>query len=134
MAIDRNALMNAVEAGAGLAATNTFDTTSPYYDKAYDYPATNKVLGQQLLDQVFAETGKDVEFTIMACSCNGYGTYLQAALQSYNHLKVTMNLVAAALVPEKASGGGFDVTQRSFTFIDPTPTFASDHPDRIDES
>jgi peptide/nickel transport system substrate-binding protein len=123
MAIDYAQYMQTVELGIGARADTIPAPDSPFYDSSITMPNTDKAGAQQLLDQLKADTGKDLEFSITtAASSQSTVDFMQSQLnQQYKNIKVTTQTLSPTQVSTNLLSKNFDVTTFGITFADPEP-------------
>jgi peptide/nickel transport system substrate-binding protein len=86
---------------------------SPYYDASIKPPATDLAAAQKLIDQVVADTGGPVEFTLDVFNTPYIaqdGQLLQAQLAQLKNVHVTLNVGASATIVQRYTTGNFQAT------------------------
>ena len=102
---------------------------SPFYDSAITVVKTDKIAAQQLLDQLKAETGKDLEFTILgAASSQAYVDFVQANLSQFKNIKVTSSTQSGLFVQTALLNRTYDMATFGINFSDPEPTLYNNYP------
>jgi peptide/nickel transport system substrate-binding protein len=125
MAIDPVDYSKVVNSGLQQPITGLFRPDSPFYDPSLSYPWNQPAQAQQLIDQVAAENGGTFQFEIAAFATTNYALsaqYVQAKMNSFNHVKVTINTEASALHITNCTQGTFaNACGTGLIFDDPEP-------------
>ena len=128
MAIDRND-MNKTDNGGVLAPMHSiFRDDSPFYDSSILQLQYDPVKAQQIFDQLATETGGPLQFNITSFNTGVYNLalpYIQAKLNSYKNVKVTVEPEASAVHQTRVPKGDFQAALYASPFDDPEPTFTS---------
>jgi peptide/nickel transport system substrate-binding protein len=115
-----------VENNLNQPVTNMFIPGSPFYDPSLVLPTNNPQQAQALFDQVFADTGKQIEFTI-SCSPTSANRcqFLQGDFQAFNHVKVNVESLTAATLVGKQNSKDYQMITDARQYVDPEPDFYS---------
>jgi peptide/nickel transport system substrate-binding protein len=128
MAIDPADYSKIVTAGLIAPTKSIFRTDSPFYDPNILQPAYDPVKAQQLFDAAAADLGGTISFTITTFPVLNYqntATYVQAALNKFNHVKADLQTEASAQHITNASTSNFTMSVFGNIFDDPEPTWTS---------
>jgi peptide/nickel transport system substrate-binding protein len=110
MGIDRVDYAKVLYGGLIEPLDSIFRKDSPFYDPALTEPAYDPAKAQQLIDQVVADTGKPLEFTLSTFTATNYltaATYIQGVLNKYKNVKVNLLPEAGAVHNQNCLGGSF---------------------------
>jgi peptide/nickel transport system substrate-binding protein len=101
------------------AATTLFTQTSPFY-AAVATPSPDHAKAQALFDQIAAEQGHPVTFTINGSpAVQNHVDFLISQFTGYNNVKVTSQIVATTARIPQVIAGNFQVTIQGTQFINP---------------
>jgi peptide/nickel transport system substrate-binding protein len=93
--------------------TNLFNTSSPYYNKQYNFPSPNAAKAQQLFNQL-AAAGTPVKFSVMWPSVGGtvgnVGAYVTGAMSQFKNVTVTDDAVTGPQYTQQEDTGQFQMT------------------------
>jgi peptide/nickel transport system substrate-binding protein len=96
---------------------------TPYYDKNLAMPKTNLQAAQKLVDQVVAETGKPIEFTLNVFNTPYIVTdaqVVQAQIAKLKNVNMTLNVVASTVIIASYATGNFQAfTSSNARWSDP---------------
>jgi peptide/nickel transport system substrate-binding protein len=130
MAIDRND-MNIVDNGNVIPPMHSiFRDNSPFYDPTILQLQYDSAKAQQLFDQLAADTGGPLSFNITSFNTGVYNIalpYIQAKLNSYRNVKVTIEPEASAVHQLRVPRGDFQAALYSSPFDDPEPAWTTIH-------
>jgi peptide/nickel transport system substrate-binding protein len=125
LAIDPVDYAKVVNSGLQDPIDSIFRHDSPFYDPSLVQPMNNPAQAQALIDQVAANNGGTFAFTITAFTATNYqlsAQYVQAKLNTYNHMKVSLVTEASALHITNCTTGTFvGACQTGLIFGDPEP-------------
>jgi peptide/nickel transport system substrate-binding protein len=123
-AIDRTDMINTIDGGYLPPADSAFTKDSPFYDSTILQNPYDPVKAQQLFDQLAAETGGPLTFTLTAFNVNIYpvaAQYIQGALSKYRNIKVSVVLESTATHLAQIVAGNFTAAMTATNFNDPDP-------------
>jgi peptide/nickel transport system substrate-binding protein len=127
MAIDVNDYSKVVDNSLIPPMRSIFDPNSPFYDASITQLPYDPVKAQQLFDQVAADSGGTINIAMSTFALSNYITtaqYVQAKLQSYNHVKVTVtNEASPAHVSSCSTRAYTGICVFANFFTDPEPGF-----------
>jgi peptide/nickel transport system substrate-binding protein len=93
---------------------------SPFYDPAISFPKYDPVEAQRLIDEVVAETGKPISFTIVINVPNKLlGDTMQSLLSVYKNVNITIETVESP--GARVAAGDYDMSVFGVFFGDPEP-------------
>ena len=128
LAVDRNDYVKVIDNGVVDPMDSIFRHTSPYYDASITQPAYDPVKAQQLLDQLAADTGGPLTFTLYTFNTGNYITgaqYIQGALSKLKNIKVSVENEAVAAHIQRVNTSDFAAALFGTPFDDPEPTWTS---------
>lgn len=126
LAIDNHLLNDIVDQGKGPETVGFFAPSSPFYDPANDYSARDLAGAQALIDEMAAEQGGPVSFTLLVSATQaGIGDALQAQLAELDNLKVNLEVAAVGIPTQKMIEGSYEVSLYSNYSLDPEPQLGS---------
>ena len=124
-ALDLNDYSKSVDGGLVDPVDSLFRHDSPFYDATLTQLSFNATKAQQLFDQLASERGGPLQFTLTASSAQtqtAAAQYVQAALNKYNNVKVTVQSEPPAQHAANCSAGTFDAACTTVNgFDDPEP-------------
>jgi peptide/nickel transport system substrate-binding protein len=124
MALDRAQYAKVVNNNVTPPEQSIFLEQSPFYDSSITQLPYDAAKAQSLFDQVAAETGGPVTFTITAFNVQTQITqseYMQGVLNAFKNVKVNVEQVAVAQGITQLNSGNFQVILAGLYFIDPEP-------------
>jgi peptide/nickel transport system substrate-binding protein len=127
-AIDRGEMSKLMDNGVLPTQDSVFRKESPFYDPNITQLPYDPKKAQQLFDQLAADTGGPLTFTLVSFNTGNYLTaaqYLQGKLGSYNNVKVTIDYAASAAQQARVNKGDFTAALYSQPFDDPEPIWTS---------
>jgi peptide/nickel transport system substrate-binding protein len=124
LALDRTQFNDVRRSGNKALAMTTLDRAgTPYYDPKIALPKTNLAAAQKLIDQVVAETGKPVSFTLTTYTTqyiNLDTQLIQAQLAKVKNLNVAIETLATTSVIQKFTSGDYQAYPTSaFKWVEP---------------
>jgi len=120
LGLDVKLLNDLAQGGRATVATTIAAPDTPFYDPAIAYPATDRAQAQQLLDQVSAEKGGPVTFTILVNPQNrATAEGIQTLLSEYKNIAVSVT-VSDSPQPTIVQGD-YDMGVSGNFFVDPEP-------------
>jgi peptide/nickel transport system substrate-binding protein len=128
MAIDRADLNKTTNGGVLAPQNSVFRDDSPFFDPGILQLQYDPTKAQQLFDQLAAETGGPLTFNITSFNTGVYNIalpYIQAKLNSYKNVKVTVEPEASAVHQLRVPRGDFQAALYASPFDDPEPAFTS---------
>lgn len=126
LAIDNQLLNDIVDQGNGPETIGFFAQNSPFYDPANDYPARDVAGAQALIDEIAAEQGGPVTFTLLVSATQaGIGDALQAQLAELDNLEMNLEVAAVGIPTQKMIEGSYEVSLYSNYSLDPEPQLGS---------
>jgi peptide/nickel transport system substrate-binding protein len=128
-AIDLTDYSKSVDGGLVDPADSIFRHDSPFFDPSLTQTSFNATKAQQLFDQLAADHGGPLNFTITASSAQlqtAAAQYVQAALNKFSNVKVTVQSEAPAQHAASCAAGTYDgVCTTVNGFDDPEPLWTS---------
>jgi peptide/nickel transport system substrate-binding protein len=124
MAIDRTDINNVANGGVIPPMNSAFRETSPFYDPGILQLPYDPVKAQQLFDQFAADNGGPLTFTLTGFNTGVYNValpYIQAKLNSFRNVKVSIVAEAAATHNTRLPNGDFEAALYAIPFDDPEP-------------
>jgi peptide/nickel transport system substrate-binding protein len=128
MAIDRAEIVKTLDAGLIGTMDSIFRKDSPFYDPTITQLPYDPVKAQQLFDQLAAETGGPLTVTLYSFNVNVYplaSQYVQAVLNKFRNVKVTIDLAATAAHLQRLANADFSLAMSAQVFDDPDPSWIS---------
>jgi peptide/nickel transport system substrate-binding protein len=128
LAIDRADLNKTTNGGVLAPQNSVFRDDSPFFDPGILQLQYDPTKAQQLFDQLAAETGGPLTFNITSFNTGVYNIalpYIQAKLNSYKNVKVTVEPEASAVHQLRVPRGDFQAALYASPFDDPEPAFTS---------
>jgi peptide/nickel transport system substrate-binding protein len=128
MAIDRADYVKVVDNGVIEAMDSIFRHDSPFYDAGIVQVKTDTAKAQQLFDQLAAETGGPLTFTIYTINSATFplgAQYLQGVLNAFRNVKVAVQPEGIPQSQARTLGGNFDAELFGNFFVDPEPGWSS---------
>ena len=93
---------------------------TPFYDESISYPAPDRVRAQQLFDEVSAQTGAPISFTILTNPGNRpIAEGIQTLLSEYRNVKVSVE--SLAVTQPRVVQGDYDMVATGYFYVDPEP-------------
>jgi peptide/nickel transport system substrate-binding protein len=126
LGIDPNDFTKVVENGSVPGAKSIYAPTSPFFDSSAPQPAYDPTKAQQLFDQVAADNGGPVAFTLNTYNVPTYikaATYLQGTLNKYKNVKVDIQVLAVTVQLGNIANGTFQASYFGQPFDDPDPVW-----------
>ncbi|MFD6894150.1 ABC transporter substrate-binding protein [Rhodococcus sp. NPDC060086] len=120
LAVDAEAVNNAVYKGEGLVPVTLYPEESPYYEDL-PFPEPDPETAQQLFDELAAE-GKPVEFTILAYSTvelKGVAEAIQAQLSAFDNVDVKVDALEFVQAAQRVTTRDFGMAVTSAVAQDP---------------
>jgi peptide/nickel transport system substrate-binding protein len=125
MGIDRADYAKVLYGGLIEPLDSIFRHDSPFYDPTITELPYDPVKAQQLFDQVTADTGKPIEFTLSTFTATNYATaaqYVQGVLNKYRNVKVSIVQESGAVHNRNCTTGAFSgACMHGPIFDDPEP-------------
>jgi peptide/nickel transport system substrate-binding protein len=128
MAIDRVALIKALDGDLIGPMDSIFRHESPFYDPTITQQAYDPVKAQQLFDQLAQETGGPMNVTLYTFGTGNYAPaaqFIQASLNKLNNVHVSIDTAATATQVSRVTSGDFTVANYGNPFDDPDPVWVS---------
>jgi peptide/nickel transport system substrate-binding protein len=137
MAIDQKQFNQTRRGGDKGLLIDTLDQPgTPFYDKSITLPKTDLAGAQKLVDQVVAETGKPIEFTLAVFNTPYIVTdaqLLQAQISKLHNVNMKLDIQASTLLAANFNSGNFQAytaiprwgepaTDMVATFLSTSPT------------
>jgi peptide/nickel transport system substrate-binding protein len=127
-AIDRADLVKVVDLGKVPPMNSVFGQDSPFFDPATLETPLDATKAQQLFDQIAADTGGPLTFTISTFNVGPTAViaqYIQGALSKYKNVKVAIDPVAVQAQLSRLATADFTIALTATPFTDPDPTWTS---------
>jgi peptide/nickel transport system substrate-binding protein len=128
MAIDRADYAKVIDLGVVDVMDSIFRKNSPFYDPAILQPAFDPNKAQQLFDQIAADTGGPLTFTLYTFNVGNYvpgAQYIQGVLNKFRNVKVSVEPEAVALHITRVNTNDYGAAMFGNPFDDPEPTWTS---------
>lgn len=120
-ALDMDAMVETLYAGAKEAAHGLFGSTSPFYVESATQLEADPAKAQALLDELAAD-GKPLSFTLsLSDTLQSYGEVVQAQLSAFDNLEVTLNIGVSLPLAQSVNQGNYQAAVWGHTWIDPNP-------------
>jgi peptide/nickel transport system substrate-binding protein len=127
-AIDRADYVKVVESGVIPVMDSIFRPDSPFYDKSILQPGYDPTKAQQLFDQLAAEAGGPVSFTLYTFNSATFPLgvqYIQGILNGYKNVKVQVQVESIAQNVTRVSTGDYGIDLFGNFFVDPEPGWST---------
>jgi peptide/nickel transport system substrate-binding protein len=127
-ALDRADLVKVVDLGKVVPMNSVFGQDSPFYDPAILQTPFDATKAQQLFDQLAADNGGPLTFTISTFNVGPtalIAQYIQGALSKYKNVKVNVDAVAVQTQLTRLATADFTIGVTATPFTDPDPTWTS---------
>jgi peptide/nickel transport system substrate-binding protein len=128
LAIDRADYAKVIDAGAIDVMDSIFRKNSPFYDTSILQPAYDATKAQQLFDQIAADTGGPLTFTLYTFNVGNYvpgSQYIQGVLNKFRNVKVSVEADAVAQLITRVNTRDFGASMFGNPFDDPEPTWTT---------
>jgi peptide/nickel transport system substrate-binding protein len=128
MAIDRTDMSQVLDQGVLTPMNSAFRDNSPFFDPSTQQLGYDPTKAQQLFDQLAADTGGPLTFTLTAFNTGIYvpaSQYIQSKLNGYRNVKVSVLLEASAVHQANTNTGNFTGLLTANPFDDPEPTWTA---------
>src|SRR5262249_50098122 len=112
MALDRTQYAKVVNNNATPPQQSIFLEQSPFYDPSITQLSADPAKAQQLFDQVAADTGGPVTFTITGFNVQtqiAQSQYMQGVLNQFRNVKASVDIVGVAAGVTQLNAGNFQV-------------------------
>jgi peptide/nickel transport system substrate-binding protein len=127
MAIDPKDYAKVVDGGAVPPIDSAFRPESPFYDSGVLQPAYDPAGAQQLFDQLAAERGSSLTFSMTAATLpaqQAAAQYIQSSLNKYANVKMSVQTEALPQHTAACTSGSFDgACVMANAFTDPEPAW-----------
>ncbi|WP_143030093.1 ABC transporter substrate-binding protein [Pseudonocardia oroxyli] len=120
LGLDLGLLNDLVQGGRAELLKTVAAPGTPFYDESIAYPAPDRVRAQQLFDEVSAETGAPIAFTILTNPGNrATAEGIQTLLAEYRNVKVSVE--SLAVTQPRVVQGDYDMVATGYFYVDPEP-------------
>lgn len=120
LGLDRDQLNEIAQRGQADVVTTFATEGTPFYDPDITLPDADPAEAQRLIDEVVAEKGGPITFTILTNPQNQLNVEaIQTLLSQYDGLDITVQSVASPAT--EVVPGNFDMSVWGLFFIDPEP-------------
>jgi ABC-type transport system substrate-binding protein len=123
LALNRAALATSYSVGSP-PATNLFAKSSPFYNAAYNLPASDPAKAQQLFNQYAAQTGHPLTFTMTEPDLSQpqiFASTLQSELQAYKNVSMKISTVPSSQYQTDVTTHSFQGTSYAVFIVNPVP-------------
>lgn len=128
LALDIQAMLDAVTFGTDQAVESMFQDDSPFYNSEYEFPQTDKARAQQLFDELAAANGGQPLTFNMAVSTNVANqarvTQLQTQLNTFRNVKAELKVIDGPQYGTALFQGDFNMALYAIASPDPEPQFS----------
>jgi len=128
MAIDRVDYAKIVNNGLLQPINSVFRPDSPFFDQGIQELPYDPTKAQQLFDQLAADTGGPLTFTLFTFNASSYvssAEYMQAVLNKFRNVKMTIDAAASPQQQSRVIGGQYSIAAFGNPFDDPEPGWTS---------
>jgi len=123
-ALNLEQLNETVFMGANGVPTTLFSESSPFYDASLTLPQYDKETAQELLDELAAEKGGPLTFTIKhSASAKSAAEFFQAQLTEFDNLSVSIAEIQNTDILPTAQSGDYEAMSFQISMMDPEPDF-----------
>jgi peptide/nickel transport system substrate-binding protein len=128
MALDRADYVKVLYNNLVPVANSIFTKNSPFYDPGIQQASYDPTKAQSLFDQIAQDTGGPLQFSMSSFDVTQYrasAEYLQAKLNSYKNVKVSLTINAAPAHIANVISGSYQAALFGNPFTDPEPQFTN---------